>query len=44
MRGKFAVFDTGLLTRTTKEVIYALFERNPRAGRDDNPRYVFKAW
>jgi hypothetical protein len=47
VRGKFAVFDTGLLTRTTKEVIYALFERNRRwAGRDDlvNSPYVYKAW
>lgn len=39
--GGYAVFDTGLLTRTSKEPIYALFSRN--RGRDDPP-YVFTRW
>jgi hypothetical protein len=39
--GAFAVFDTGLLTRDSKESIYALFSRN-RSRAD--PPYVFKQW
>ena len=46
---RYAVFDTGLLTRDSKEVIYALFERNCernyRNGPDDPPySYEFKEW
>ena len=43
VRGEYAVFDTGLLTRDAKEAIYALFTRNRRGGRDDPP-YVFAKW
>ena len=43
VRGGHAVFDTGLLTRNSKEAIYALFSRNKRVGRNDPP-YVFTKW